>query len=59
MIYAALGDKDKMYDQLEIALSKRGTWIHRMMTFTEFFPYHNEPRFLDIWNKIWIPRDEK
>ena len=57
-IYAALGDIDKMYDQLEIGLSKRGAWLHRMMIYSVFIPYQNEPRFRDIWNKSWIPLDE-
>jgi hypothetical protein len=45
IIYAALGDIDKMYDQLEKGLSKKDAWLHRMMIFSVFIPYQNDPRF--------------
>jgi hypothetical protein len=55
-LYAAIGDKNKMYRYLELALSNGEKEIHSIMHLDEFIPYHKEAHFMKIWAKCWIPR---
>lgn len=52
-IYATLGDKDMMYQHLELALLDNDWRLHVVNTKPEFFPYQQEDKFLQIWNKSW------
>ena len=55
-IYAALKDKELMYDHLEKALEKREFLLHMIpSSFSVFYPYRKEARMKEIWAKSWIP----
>ena len=56
-IYAALKDKELMYDHLEKALEKREFLLHMISSsFSVFYPYREEARMKEIWAKSWIPK---
>ncbi len=53
-IYAALGEKELMYQYLEDALAVRHIEMTYLYKRPAFDPYRNEPRFQDIWRRAWI-----
>jgi hypothetical protein len=58
--HAALGEKDNMYANLELALSYEEPQIHDIMIKEQFISRHqNEPRFQKIWAKAWTPRNQE
>ena len=54
-IYAALGEKESMYQHLELALDNREKELHDNNFFSSFNPFRNEPHFQDIERRMWIP----
>jgi TolB-like protein/class 3 adenylate cyclase len=59
IIYAALEDKEKMYESLEKALKEREWHLHDMGKFSAvYYPYKEEPQFREILRKMWIPWED-
>ena len=56
-IYAAIGNKDKMYSHLNSALMYWYRTTHlTLMQDAVFNPYRDEEGFKSIVNKAWTPR---
>ena len=53
-IYAALGDEVQMYMYLGKALSDNE---NLRFNSPEYIPYHDDPKFQEIWGKFWMPVD--
>jgi tetratricopeptide (TPR) repeat protein len=54
-IYAAVGDEDSMYQHLNIALEGRFVGLRNIENTSLFYPYRNDPRFIEIQNESWRP----
>jgi hypothetical protein len=57
-IYAALGDKDRMYNYLDESLEKREYIIHEINYWAAFTPYYNEPKYKEVIRKMWTPLED-
>jgi TolB-like protein/class 3 adenylate cyclase len=57
-IYAALGEKDTMYEYLEMAIDDREREIHDIRWISAFDPYVDEAHFKDIMRRMWTPIGE-
>jgi adenylate cyclase len=56
-IYAALGDKEKMYEYLNKAIMEREAFHQWIMQFPELIDCENDPEFQNIIKEIWTPRE--
>jgi TolB-like protein len=57
-IHAALGDKEKMYEYLNKAISEREALHQFIGTFPELIDCEDDPEFQKIKREIWIPRKD-
>jgi len=55
-VYATLGEKEKAIDCLEIAYKNHGDFIPWIKSDFYFKPLYNEPRFIDIANRLNLPK---
>ena len=55
VIYAAMGNKEAMYENLDRALNVREREIHDMNLYPWFDSYKAEDRFQGIINAMWVP----
>ena len=54
-IYAALDNREQMYNYLEAGLKEREKELHDVNWYSVFNPYKTEPRFKEIIRRMWIP----
>lgn len=54
-IYAALGEKDKMFEWLEQAYEHRHPYIPWIRVFTPFLKYKEDPRFKSLLQRMKLP----
>ena len=54
-VYAAMGEKERMYEYLDRALENRERDIHDINFNSVFDPYVSEPRFQEIVRDMWTP----
>ena len=55
-IYAALGDKDKAFIELENAFAERDWDLHRLKVDPLMNPLRDDPRFQDLMRRIGLPQ---
>ena len=55
-IYAALGDKDNAFIELENAFVERDFHLHRLKVDPVMNPLHDDPRFQDLMRRIGLPQ---
>ncbi len=56
-IYFALGNEDKAFEMLEVALKENDPYIHVMMEFyASIYRAKDDPRMASIIERSWIPR---
>ena len=53
-VYAHLGDKDKAFDNLEIAFTERDTQMDELGVEPHFDPLRSDPRFVDLERRVGI-----
>lgn len=58
-LYAAVGDKDNMYRNLDLALSNTEREIRFIRNNDLFIPYQKEKRFQEIWAKAWSTKNQR
>ncbi len=54
-IYAALGDKNKAFAELETAFSERDFYLHRLRVDGFWDPLRDDPRFKDMLRRLNLP----
>ena len=54
--YAALGDKDKAFSELEKAYQSHDRWIFRIKIDPFMDPLRDDPRFADLVKRIGLPQ---
>jgi hypothetical protein len=55
-IYAALGLEEEMFDWLERAYHNRDHWMYSIGGQPVFRPYHGNPRYLALIDRLGLPR---
>lgn len=58
VIYAALGEKEVMYNHLDTTLKRREPRLHSLNMYSVFNAYQEDPIFKEIVGKLWIPLDK-
>lgn len=55
VVYAGLGENDKVFEWLEKDFQKRSTSLVELRMEVPFFPLHTDPRFRDLLRRIGLP----
>lgn len=56
VVYAGLGEKDKVFEWLEKDFQKRSTSLVELRMEVPFLTLHNDPRFKDLLKRMGLPR---
>jgi len=59
VIYAGLGDADKMFEWLQIALERKSVPLYIAVIADEFYPYRSDPRFRSFLTQIGLAQYER
>ena len=54
-IYAALGDKDKAFAELENSFAERDFYLHRLKVDPFWDPLRDDPRFKEMLKRLNLP----
>jgi serine/threonine protein kinase/Tfp pilus assembly protein PilF len=55
MIYAGLGDSEKVFQHLNVACDKRSSWMVSFPVEPKFFPFRNDVRYQKLLTRMNLP----